>query len=161
MDMRPDDKRISSGKERISRHSACRRLAYSHSAYSHSARKSHTSLLLYHKFALMSIVFQLLFFIVFLGHIYLQRRKNFLYFFKNLLTKRFIYGIILFVKQPMGICVMAAQQTLTLYVGVRISHPQPKRNDNFRQKIVVSFCSLHFSLFSFHSSLKLSFPEKR
>ena len=25
----------------------------------------------------------------------------------------------------LGICVMAAQQTLTLYVGVRISHPQP------------------------------------
>ena len=37
----------------------------------------------------------------------------------------------------------------------------PKRNDNFRQKIVVSFCSLHFSLFVLLSSLKLSFPEKR
>ena len=36
-----------------------------------------------------------------------------------------------------------------------------KRNDNFRQKIVVSFCSLHFSLFVLLSSLKLSFPEKR
>jgi len=37
----------------------------------------------------------------------------------------------------------------------------PKRNDNFRQKIVVSFCTFRFSLFVLLSSLTLSFPEKR
>lgn len=36
-------------------------------------------------------------------------------------------------------CVTAARQTLTLFVGVRIPIPQPKRNDNFRQKVVASF----------------------
>ena len=40
-------------------------------------------------------------------------------------------------------------------------HPHQKETTIFFRKIVVSFCSFHFSLFSFHSSLKLSFPEKR
>ncbi len=49
-------------------------------------------------------------------------------FFENLLTNSSLCGIILSVNgtnRLLGICVMAAQQTLTLYVGVRISHPQP------------------------------------
>ena len=36
-----------------------------------------------------------------------------------------------------------------------------KETTIFFRKIVVSFCSLHFYLFTFLSSLKLSFPEKR
>ena len=36
-----------------------------------------------------------------------------------------------------------------------------KEKTIFFRKIVVSFCSLHFYLFTFLSSLKLSFPEKR
>ena len=50
------------------------------------------------------------------------------FFFENLLTNSSLCGIILSVNgtnRLLGICVMAAQQTLTLYVGVRISHPQP------------------------------------
>ena len=39
--------------------------------------------------------------------------------------------------------------------------PLPERNDNFRQEVVVSFCTFIFLFFSFHSSLKLSFPDKR
>jgi len=30
-----------------------------------------------------------------------------------------------------------------------------KRNDNFRQEIVVSFCTFHYSFFIIHSSLKI------
>ena len=51
-------------------------------------------------------------------------------FFENLLTNSSLCGIILSVNgtnRLLGICVMAAQQTLTLYVGVRISHPQPMK----------------------------------
>ena len=36
----------------------------------------------------------------------------------------------------------------------------PKRNDNFQQKIVVSFCYFLYSILIFLSSLKLSFPDK-
>ena len=39
-------------------------------------------------------------------------------------------------------------------VQVQVLLPAPKRNDNFRQKIVVSFCTLLFSLFVLLSSLK-------
>ena len=49
-------------------------------------------------------------------------------FSQNPLTKCSVCAIILSVNgtnRLLGICVMAAQQTLTLYVGVRISHPQP------------------------------------
>ena len=52
------------------------------------------------------------------------------FFFENLLTNSSLCGIILSVNgtnRLLGICVMAAQQTLTLYVGVRISHPQPMK----------------------------------
>ena len=51
-------------------------------------------------------------------------------FFENLLTNSSLCGIILYVNgtnRLLGICVMAAQQTLTLYVGVRLSHPQPMK----------------------------------
>ena len=44
---------------------------------------------------------------------------------------------------------------------VQVLSPVPKRNDDFRQKVVVSFCTFIFSFFSLHSSLKLSFPDKR
>ena len=44
---------------------------------------------------------------------------------------------------------------------VRIPPCPPKRNDNFRKKIVVSFCSFHCSLLVFLFSLKLSFSNKR
>ena len=40
-------------------------------------------------------------------------------------------------------------------------HLDQKETTIFFPKIVVSFCSFHFSLFTFLSSLKLSFPEKR
>ena len=36
-----------------------------------------------------------------------------------------------------------------------------KETTIFDKKVVVSFCSFHFSLFVLLSSLKLSFPEKR
>ena len=39
-------------------------------------------------------------------------------------------------KEPLGNCVTAARQTLTLFVGVRIPIPQPE-NDRFRQESVV------------------------
>ncbi len=38
-------------------------------------------------------------------------------------------------------------------VQVRFLSPAPKRNDNLLTKIVVSFCTLHSSLFSLRSSL--------
>ena len=46
-------------------------------------------------------------------------------------------------------------------VPVRPRPPAPKRNDNFQQKIVVSFCYFHFSLLVFLFSLGLPFPDKR
>ena len=77
-------------------------------------------------------------------------RKSFIgkekLFFENLLTNSSLCGIILSVNgtnRLLGICVMAAQQTLTLYVGVRISHPQPvKRAEK-------SSCNAGFRLFIF------------
>jgi len=46
-------------------------------------------------------------------------------------------------------------------VWVQVPSLAPERNDNFRQKIVVSFCSFLSSLFLLLFSLKLSFPDKR
>ena len=47
----------------------------------------------------------------------------------------------------------------------KVSNNSPRLHQKettiFFRKIVVSFCSLHFYLFTFLSSLKLSFPEKR
>ena len=43
---------------------------------------------------------------------------------------------------------------LQLASVVRIHLPPPKRNDNFRQESCRFFCTIIFSLFSLHSSLK-------
>ena len=72
-------------------------------------------------------------------------------FFENLLTNSSLCGIILSVNgtnRLLGICVMAAQQTLTLYVGVRISHPQPGKKSRvsgffvFRRADGVMSCAI-------------------
>ena len=56
---------------------------------------------------------------------------------------------------------MVARQFRVLEAASSSPATSKKRNDNFCKKIVVSFCSFHFSLFILLSSLKLSFPDKR
>ncbi len=70
-----------------------------------------------------------------------------LFFLKNLLTNLFCCDIILSVEKiPLGICVTVARQTLTLFVGVRTPHPQPKKG--YKKDIAAE--SLDFSrLFCF------------
>ena len=76
------------------------------------------------------------------GCLSLLSRNKLQYFFQNnfenLLTKRVVSVIILPVKS-LGICVMAARQTLTLFVRVQILHPQPTKNALLSTKTKVRF----------------------
>ena len=62
-----------------------------------------------------------------------------LIFFKNVLTNRKTCAIII---HALGICVMVAQQTLTLYVWVRALDPQPFRTQLNHLGLTESFLFL-------------------
>ena len=69
--------------------------------------------------------------------------KEFSIFVKKQLTILSYCDIIV---DALGICVKVAQQTLTLYVWVRILDPQPEKNDKFRLvvfSIKSAFCGIN------------------
>ena len=59
----------------------------------------------------------------------------------------------------LGNCVTVARQTPTLFVGVRIPIPQPKRKSYRLLSMGFLFCIIHFSLFNIHHSFSRIFNE--